>query len=62
MDASDQSDWVKIFLVFLLLGVLPVWVFPIVPMSLKWKLTFTLGALIGSYISIVHGTMGGKKR
>ncbi len=62
MSISEQSEWIKIIVVGFVLGVLPVWVFPFVPMSLKWKLVFTAGGFIGAYIAIVHGTIGGKKR
>lgn len=54
---SSNGVVIKFIFLFILLVILPVWIFAVMPMGIKWKLAFTLGGAIGLVIALSGKTM-----
>lgn len=55
--ALIENPTVKFFFIFILLVVLPVWIFNLIPISFLWKVGFTIAGGVGAYLAVSVGTL-----
>lgn len=49
------EDWKKELIVFVIVVILPVWIFNLAPLTLSWKIMFTVAGLLGIFLYFEMG-------